>query len=63
MNKIIEKTAKANYENNSKFFNDNSSKFNKDEYLKYYAKLCEYEKIYDMYYWGFSSISDCPDYF
>ena len=63
MNKIIENVAKANYENYSKFFNDNSSKFNKDEYLKYYTKLCCYEKIYDMFFWGFSSVSDCPDYF
>lgn len=63
MNKIIEKTAKANYENYSKFFNDNSSKFSEIEYIKYYSKLCEYEKIYDMYYWGFNSVDDCPDYF
>lgn len=63
MNKIIENAVKANYENYSKFFNDNSSKFNKYEYLKYYTKLCQYEKIYDMYYWGFSSVGDCPDYF
>lgn len=63
MNKIIENVARANYENYSNFFNDNSSKFNKDEYLKYYTKLCCYEKIYDMFFWGFSSLSDSPDYF
>ncbi len=45
MNKIIENVARANYENYSNFFNDNSSKFNKDEYLKYYTKLCCYENL------------------
>lgn len=37
MNKIIEKIARVNYENYSKFFNDNSRKFSEIEYIKYYA--------------------------
>lgn len=63
MNKIIENATRANYESYSKFFDENSYKFSESEYIKYYAKLCEYEKIYDMYYWGFNFFDDNPDYF
>lgn len=63
MNKIIEKTAKANYENYCKFFEENFNNFTEYEFIKYYAKLCDYEKTYNKYYWGFIPSSDCPDYF
>lgn len=63
MSKIIENATRANYESYCKFFDENFCKFSESEYIKYYAKLCEYEKIYDMYYWGFNSVDDNPDYF
>ncbi len=62
MNKIIENSTKANYINYCKFWEEKSSGFTEYEFIKYYAKLCEYEKMYNKYHWGFGAF-DNPDYF
>lgn len=62
MNKIIENAVKANYENYSKFINENRGKFSVEEFFKVYKILSKYEKMYNKYFWGFGAF-DNPDYF